>query len=109
MNKKYLKIIKIVVICLTALAFIGIVYHFIRGISLSLHDNDVKTAQNRINSAYQFLMMILAGIVTIGGLVGTFMIKVNVLPKFIDKFFEIEVEETKNIEEIEKVEERIVA
>lgn len=109
MNKKGLKIIKIIVICLTVLAFVGIVYHLVRGISLSLHDDDIKTAQNRINSAYQFLMMILSGIVTIGGLVGVFSIKVNVLPKCIDKFFEIETEETKDSKNIEEVKEELAA
>ncbi len=109
MNKKQLKILKIVIISLTALAFIGLIYHFIRGIALSLHDNDVKTAQNRVNSAYQFLMMILAGLVTIGGLTGTFAIKVNVLPKCIDKFFNIETEEPKQEESKEEVEEELAA
>ena len=87
------KIIKIVLIVVAALSFVGIVFHFIMGISLSLHDDDIKTAQNRINSSYQFLMMLAAGALTVISLFGVFAIKVRVLPACIGKFFGLDSEE----------------
>lgn len=100
------KIIKIIVIVLTVIAFIGLVFHFVRAISLSLHDNDIKTAQNRIRSAYAFLMMLSAGAVTIGGLIACFNINVRVFPSCVGKFFGLE-EETK--EESNEIKEEQVA
>lgn len=97
MSDKAKKIIKIVLIVLTLIAFIGLVYHFVRAISLSLFEDDIKTAQNRIRSAYAFLMMLSAGLVCVVGLIFVFNIKVRVFPSCISKFFGLD--EGKELEE----------
>lgn len=80
------KIIKIALMVMAVALFVGVMYHLIRGIFQSLFENDVKTAQNRINSAYQFLRMILAGALLVLSMFGIYSIKVPVLPKNIAAF-----------------------
>lgn len=109
-----LKILKIALMVIALLCFIGLMFFFIRGIHKSLFENDIKTAQNRINSAYQFLIMLIFGLCLIASLIGVYNIKIQILPDKLSMFFgykkkeeisESEEElEAENIEEAEKEE-----
>lgn len=75
------KALKITFLVITFLAFVGVMYHYVRGIYCSLFANDIKTAQNRIDSAYQFMMMIASGVVMIGGFVASNLVKCDLTMK----------------------------
>ena len=89
--KIFLRVLKIVLFVLALAAFVGFIYHFIRGIYCSANGNDEITAQDRIAGAYQFLRMVLAGLVVSACIFPTLAIKVPLLPekwseKIKDKF-----------------------
>ena len=79
--KLFLRILKAVLFLLAIAAFVGFIFHFIKGIDGSLHGNDDITAQDRIGGAYQFLRMVLAGLVTVALVFPTLLIKVPLLPE----------------------------
>ena len=79
--KIFLRVLKIVLFLLAAVAFVGFIYHFIRGIYCSMNGNDEITAQDRIAGAYQFLRMVLAGLVVCACVFPTLAIKVTLLPE----------------------------
>ena len=79
--KLFLRILKLVLFLLAAAAFVGFIFHFVKGIDGSLHGNDEITAQDRIGGAYQFLRMVQAGLVTLVFILPTCFIKVSLLPE----------------------------
>ena len=79
--KLFLRILKIVLYVLAAIAFVGFIYHFVRGIYCACNANDLITAQDRIAGAYQFLRMVLAGLVVCACIFPTLAIKVPALPE----------------------------
>lgn len=79
--KIVLRVLKAVLFLLAIAAFVGFIYHFIKGIDGSIHGNDEITAQDRIGGAYQFLRMVLAGLVTVALVFPTLLIKVPLLPE----------------------------
>jgi hypothetical protein len=81
MKQVLLKILKGFIYVIILAATVGFIYHFIRGIYCSLFADDVITAQNRIDSAYQFLYMAGAGTVLVLALYSTRLVKVYVLPE----------------------------
>ena len=104
--KLFLRILKAVLFLLAIAAFVGFIFHFIKGIDGSLHGNDDITAQDRIGGAYQFLRMVQAGLVTLAFLIPTLFIKVPLLPEtwtekikgFFSKLFHKENKEEPKIE-----------
>ena len=93
-NSLVLKIIKGVLLLLGVVAMIGFIAHFIMGIRDSLFNDDVITAQDRIKGAYQFLRMVLAGLVALCFFVPTIFIKVNLLPEHLFKKKELEAKQS---------------
>lgn len=91
--KTFLRVLKIVLAVIALACFVGVIYHFFRAINLSLFENDVKTAQNRIRSAYQFLYMLASGLALVFSLVGLFAIKEHFLPKKVLVFLGLESKE----------------
>ncbi|MGM9859060.1 MAG: hypothetical protein ACI311_07455 [Bacilli bacterium] len=81
--KLFLKILKYTLYVLGVLAIFGFLYFFVSGIINSLFADDIITAQNRIDSAYSFLWMILCGLIAIGTLFPTMAIKEEI---FFDDF-----------------------
>lgn len=79
--KIFLRVLKIVLFVLALAAFVGFIYHFIRGIYCATNGNDEITAQDRIAGSYQFLRMVLAGLVTCACVFPTLAIKVPLLPE----------------------------
>lgn len=79
MKNKLLKALKIFIYLIVVLAAFGFIYHFIGGILGSLFADDVITAQNRIGGAYEFLYMVVYGMVLIIALYATKLIKVHIL------------------------------
>lgn len=81
MKQNLLKALKVLIYVVILGAAVGFIYHFIRGIQCSLFADDEITAQNRVASAYQFIYMAAAGIVLVGALYSTRLVKVYVLPE----------------------------
>jgi len=99
------KVIKIILMVIALALFVGVIIFFIRGIHFSLFADDVKTAQNRIDSAYQFLIMLIFGLCLIASLIGVYSIKVQIFPDKIAKFLGYNVEEKQETQEETEVEE----
>ena len=78
--KIFLRVLKIVLYVLGVIAFVGFMYHFIRGIYCSCNGNDLITAQDRIAGSYQFLRMVFAGVITCVFIFPTLAIKVPLIP-----------------------------
>ena len=90
-----LKIIKGVLLALGLIAMIGFISHFIMGIRDSLFHDDIITAQDRINGAYQFIRMLCSGLVALAFFIPTIFIKENVIPDKLLSIFkkkDVEVE-----------------
>ena len=85
MKNNILKTVKAVIYVIVVGAAVGFIYHFIRGIYCSLYADDVITAQNRVDSAYQFLYMVGNGLILVGALYSTLLIKVRVLPATVEE------------------------
>ena len=79
--KIFLRVLKIVLFVLGAVALVGFFYHFARGIYCSCNGNDEITAQDRLPGAYQFLRMVLSGLVILACILPTIAIKVTLLPE----------------------------
>ena len=76
-----LKIVKGVLLFLGLVAMVGFISHFIMGIRDSLFNNDIITAQDRIKGAYQFIRMVLCGLIALVFFVPTTFIKVDLIPE----------------------------
>lgn len=85
MKNNILKALKIVIYLIVIGAAVGFVYHFIKGIHCSLFADDVITAQNRIESAYQFLYMVGNGVILVIALYSTLLVKVRVVPVVVEE------------------------
>ena len=81
MKTNFLKALKVFIYVVAVGGAVGFIYHFIGGILGSLFADDVITAQNRIGGAYQFIYMAGSGIIMVGALYLTRLVKVNVLPE----------------------------
>ena len=89
-----------------------LLYFYIRGISKSLFEDDTKTAQNRIASAYYFLKMLIPGLVLLILLIFIYKIKVRVLPLKMANFLgyhedEVQEEETSTNQEETPLQEEV--
>ena len=103
-----LRVVKILLVVLGLAAMVGFVTHFICGIRDSLYNDDIITAQDRVNGAYQFIRMALCGLITLAFIIPTIFIKIPLLPEKANSFIkglfkkkEKPAEETK-VEEPEK-------
>ena len=88
MKNNLLKVLKSIIYLIVVGTAVGFIFHFMRGIYCSLFADDVITAQNRVESAYQFLYMIGNGVVLVIALYSTSWIKVQVLPVAVRKKIE---------------------
>lgn len=70
-----LKIVKDVLYVIFFAFVVGFIYHWARGIYCSLIEDDVITAQNRINSAYQFIAMAGSGLIALVAMFSSLAIK----------------------------------
>ena len=82
-----LRVVKIILFILGLAALVGLVTHFILGIRDSLFANDEITAQDRINSSYQFIRMALCGIIALAFFIQTIFIKFPLFPEVVMNFF----------------------
>ena len=99
-NQIALKVVKIILMVLSVFCFVMVLYFFVRGIGKSLFENDTKVAQNRINSAYYFLKMLIPGLCLLILLAFVYSIKVRVLPQKMAQFLGYkENEEVLHVEE----------
>ena len=73
--KTFLKILKYALYVLGIAGVISFLVFFVLGIYKSCVEDDIITAQNRINSAYMFLWMLLSGVISLGCLLPTLAIK----------------------------------
>ena len=85
MKDKILKVVKVLVYIVVVLSAFGFIYHFIGGVYNSLFADDVITAQNRVASAYEFLYMIIYGIVLVISLYSSRLIKVHIFSEETEK------------------------
>ena len=83
MKTNFLKVLKALIYIIILGTAVGFLYHFVRGIYCSLFANDEITNQDRIASAYQFIYMAGAGILLVGALYSTKLVKVYVLPEIL--------------------------
>lgn len=83
--KLFLRILKITLFLLAIAAFVGFIYHFVRGIYFACNGNDEITAQDRIAGSYEFLRMVFAGLVVSAFIFPTLAIKVNILPDSVNE------------------------
>lgn len=78
MKDKLLKVLKIFIYMIVVFCAFGFIYHFFGGILGSLFADDVITAQNRINGAYEFIYMVGYGIILVIALYCTRLIKIHI-------------------------------
>ena len=86
-NSLILVIIKIILLVLGFAAMVGFIAHFVMGIRDSLFADDIITAQDRIAGAYQFIRMLLCGLIALAFFIPTIFLKVDIIPEKLKNFF----------------------
>ena len=82
-----LRVLKIFLLVIGLVSFVGFITHFILGIRDSVTGDDIITAQDRVNGAYQFIRMAGCGLITLAAVLPTVAIKVNIIPEKIKNLF----------------------
>lgn len=75
------KTLKICVYVIAGIALAAFLFFFVRGIYFSCFGDDIITAQDRVNSSYQFLYMILCGIGMLIAVIVASYIKIDKIDK----------------------------
>ena len=81
-----LRVVKWLLLVLGVVAMAGFITHFICGIRDSLFNDDIITAQDRVNGAYQFIRMAICGLIALAFIIPTGFIKVRLLPEKAELF-----------------------